>query len=95
MSLTVIFESFLTALTGFLTSTAVDILGQSVQCLLLSTDVFFSGQSKLLYWLCPMFVQYPCSIFPVHLNFKMVCLSPIEIALVIMIAEQQIPFSQV
>lgn len=60
VSLTVVLGFFITALTIFLSSTAVVFLGLPVRHLLLSTPVtpLFLGHSKQLYWLWPILVQW-------------------------------------
>ncbi len=59
MSLTVVLGSFFTAVTMFLSSTADVFLDLPVRGVLLSTPVVSSsGDSKWLYLLLPVFVQW-------------------------------------
>ncbi len=61
MSLTDVLGSFFTAVTMFLSSTADVFLGLPVRGVLYLVHQWFlssSGDSKWLYWLWPMFVQW-------------------------------------
>ncbi len=83
MSLTVVLGSFLTALTMFLSSTAVVFLGLPVRCLLLSTPVayFFFRTFQMV----EMSMAKVCAMalidFPSSLSFTIACFSPIDSSL--------------
>ena len=87
MSTTVVLGSFFTALTMFLSSTAVVFLGLPVRRLLLSTPVvsFFFGTFQMVVLAIANICAMALMGFPSSLSFTIAYFSPIDSSLVFML----------